>query len=238
MTTKSVMAAAFAAALVASGSVCGSAHADDCYRGLDGDVSLCPSSGVIKNLSSDWVIGLTPVGFSPIPSAASPGPGLAAQLMNGMSHGRTLMVAPGATALTEGRIQVQYDTWGTIALRAGLALCNATKLCSLLLDSFNHYNSCVEGVATALDTANNGVMPDASQIVAYVQTTKACRSAVEDMKKLQEISENKRVPDEAKRTLATDLLMEDIPKDANLKPVKVPKFNIIEFGKILLKGRG
>ena len=237
MGVKSVIAAACVGAVVANVSVCGVAHADDCYIDLGGDVSLCPSSGMVKNLSSDWVIGLTPMGFSPAPATFSPGSTLAAQLMSGMSHGRTLMLPPGATALTEGQIWVEYDTWGTVALQAGMALCNATKLCSLLLNSFNHFDGCVEGAADALGDANDGVMPDYNQIVGYVQTGKACRSAVEDMKRLQELAEKKPVP-EGKRQVAVDALMEEIPKEADLKPIKVPKFSILEFGKVLLKGRG
>jgi hypothetical protein len=244
MVAKSMIAAVFASALVVSVSICGVARAEQCLTELNGDADWCPSSGLVHNLTSDWVIGLVPVGFSPAPTPVSAGSTLLGQVISGVVYRGALLVPPGGSAQIDGPTDVYYDGWGTIALQAGTALCNATKLCSSALKSFPNFHDCIYGVAGALDIATTGVWPDASQIIEAVQTSRACRSAVEDMKARQVAEENKRVPEENKRvpderkSFAVEALMEEIPKEADLKPIPRAKFNIFEFGKVLLKGRG
>jgi hypothetical protein len=147
-----------------------------------------------------------------------------------------LLVPPGGSAYIWGSTDVYYDIWATIALQAGTALCNGTKLCKSVHNSFTDFNECVLGAADALDDAATGVWPGESEIVAYIQTAGACRSAVDDLKKMQPAPETKPVPEEARRTLATDVLMQELPKNAGLRPVNSAKFNLMEFGKVLLRG--
>lgn len=235
MATKSRIAATFAVVLVAGGGVCGVAHADFCITELNGDATWCPSSGLVTNLSEDFVIGLIPAGFTPAPTAHGRGPTLAGWAISGQVHDGALLVPPGGSAYIWGPTDVFYDGWATIALQAGTALCNGTKLCNSVLSTFTDFNNCVRGAADALDDAATGVWPGESEIVAYIQTAGACRSAVDDLKKMQPAPKNTRVVDEGRRSLATDVLMREIPKNADLRPINSAKFNILEFGKVLLK---
>jgi hypothetical protein len=158
-------------------------------------------------------------------------------VISGVIHDGALLVPPGASAQIWGPTDVYYDSWGTVALQAGTALCNGTKLCKAVLKSFPNFYNCVQGAANQLDVAITGVWPDAFDFAGYFQAATACRSAVEDLKRMQETRENKRVVvEEGKRSLATDVLMREIPKDAGLKPINRAKFNILEFGKVVLKG--
>jgi hypothetical protein len=236
MAIKSAIAATFAAVLVAGGGVCGVAHADYCFTELNGNANWCPSTGLVNNLSDDYVIGLIPVGFTSAPTPNGRGPTLAGWAISGLVHDGALLVPPGGSAYIWGPTDVYYDGWATVALQAGTALCNGTKLCKSVLNTFTDFNECVLGAADALDDAATGVWPGESEIVAYVQTAGACRSAVDDLKKMQPVPENRPVPEEARRSLATDVLMQELPKNAGLKPINSAKFNLFEFGKVLLKG--
>lgn len=241
MLARSITAAAFAAALVANGCVCGVAHSDDCVNRLNGDVTWCQSSGLVNNLSSTWVIGLTPIGNSPAPTPQSAGSALG-QTINGQFHGTALLVPPGGSAQIGGPTHVDYDEWGTIALQSAKALCNASKLCSYLAAALTDFENCIQGVANALYDVTNGVMPDPSQIVGELQSIKACRQAVNDMNEKQAEEENKRaVPGETPDEKAVmDRLMADVHNQQNImERITGPKLNVgEEIGKSLVKGAG
>jgi hypothetical protein len=241
MITKSAAAAAFTAALVANGCVCGVAHSDDCVTGLNGDASWCQSSGLVNNLSSDMVIGLTPIGNSPQPQPKSAGTTFAGQAISGQFHGGALLVPPGGSAQIGGPTDVDIDGWGTVELQAGTALCNASELCSFLTAAFGDFENCLQGAADALYDATNGIMPDPSQIGQYIQTAKACRSAVDDMTKEQAKEENKQAlpdPEEQSRLNAEKVLSEEVPlatknlTRVNPAEIKTPPIEIGEFPKI------
>jgi len=231
------------AALVVNGCVCGVARSDDCVTRLDGDVTWCSPSDSVNNRSPDWVIGLTPIGNTPSPSLISSGSTLAGHFISGRANQGAVLVAPGGSAQIFGPTQASYDPEATVALQAATALCNASKMCSLIDKTSSNFEQCIEGAASTLYDASWPVMPDSSQIVGYVQTAQSCRQAVRDMRQLKAELEKKPAPrkpitplqDEA---AVDEILKVELPKKANIKPLGAVKAGIFEeLGKLLSKVR-
>ncbi len=234
MIARSVAAAVFVSVLVVSSGVCGIAHSESCVKKLGGDVSWCPSSGSVTNLDDKWVVALTPIGFTPQPTQGDLGPSLVGRVISGQFNGPALLEAPGGAATVYGPTRVEYDGWWTVALQAGTALCNASKLCNFLQAALDTFTTCIMGAAKTLYKAT-AAMPTPSEIVSYVQTASACIATVKTMNAKWQALQNKPRLSEVEATLASDELLKKLPTDAGIERMPKPASIAEELAQLLAK---
>lgn len=224
----------FVSVLVVSSGVCGIAHSEGCVKKLGGDVSWCPSSGSVTNLNDKWVVALTPIGSTPQPTQGDLGQSWVGKVISGRSNGLALLEAPGGAATVYGPTRVDYDGWWTVALQAGTALCNASKLCSFLQAALDVFITCITGAAQKLYTTT-AAMPTSSEIVSYVQTAGACIATVKTMNAKWRALQNKRLLNDAEATLASDELLKKLPTDAGIERMPKPASFAEELAQVLAK---
>ncbi|KAB7758940.1 hypothetical protein [Mycolicibacterium mucogenicum] len=222
------------AMLVVSSGVCGIAHSEVCIKKLGGDVSWCPSSGSVTNLNDKWVVALTPIGLTPQPTQGDSGQSLVGNVISGRSNGRALLEAPGGSATVYGPTRVDYDGWWTVALQAGTALCNASKLCSFLQAALDVFITCIEGAAQTLYTTT-AAMPTPSEIESYVETASACIATVKAMNAKWRALENKRLLTDAEATSASEELLKKLSTDSGIERMPKPTSIAEELAQVLAK---